>query len=134
MVLKLGDISIHSWQSYNVCILKLLFVLFKRLLNEVWLAEVWKICVIVVSLLAVNPASCDPNCVINHCLDEKTHFLWIETNSVIKKELLEVLSVLEINKNRIWASHYGKEENQLYTGRGNLFYLTDLDYCYLRRL
>ena len=99
-----------------------------------WLAEVWKICVIVVSLLAVNPASCDPNCEINHWLDEKTHFLWTETDSVIKKELLEVLSVLEINKNRIWASHYGREEKQLYTRRGNLFYLTDLDYCYLRRL
>ena len=98
MVLKLGDISIHSWQSYNVCMLFLLFFL------------------------------------INHWLDEKTHFLWTETDSVIKKELLEVQSVLEINKNRIWASHYGREEKQLYTGRGNLFYLTDLDYCYLRRL
>ena len=88
-----------------------------------WLAEVWKIYVIIVSLFAVNLASCDLNCVINHWLDEKAHFLWTETNSVVKKELLEVLSVLKINKNRIWASQYRREEKQLYTARGNLLYV-----------
>ena len=35
--------------------------------------------------------------------------------------------MLEININCIYASTYRREQKQLHTGRGNLFYVTDLN-------